>query len=555
MNSSEPSFVSSRELPVERESLVAPPIQTPRATSAAPPIQVPRASAAAPPRVVLQAEELQLAFEQSLAPPPAPLWRQRIGAALDYCSGRRAPWTSFAISTVVHLLLMLVLGWLMLPRDLAPRSLRIEARWGQNLQGVESIASLLTPASTAGAMNAVQVQTDNSVVIVAPHEARPSPKHNPLSPHLGFDDALSRGLTETVDANPYGDLGSREPTYRQRILGTSGGPTLQSEKAVDHGLKWLALHQLPDGSWNFDFARCPACNGLCRNSGAISSTTGATGLALLCFLGRGNTHRSGEYHEVVNKGIYYLQRRLQVTERGGDLREGTMYAQGIATLALCEARIMSGDTSLDRYAQSTLDFIMYSQDPNGGGWRYDPGQPGDTTVTGWQIMALKSGRAADLRVPSSVIYHANKFFDYVQSEQGAYYGYLASGKEPTCTAVGLMSRMLLGWRRDRPELYRGVRYLTGLGPSKGDMYFNYYTTAVLHHLGGDDWLLWNQKMRQYLIDTQSQSGHENGSWYFEDAHESGPQGGRLYNTCMALMTLEVYYRFLPLYQPQTLKLK
>ncbi len=53
-------------------------------------------------------------------------------------------------------------------------------------------------------------------------------------------------------------------------------------------------------------------------------------------------------------------------------------------------------------------------------------------------------------------------------------------------------------------------------------------------------------MREFLIRSQSQSGHEAGSWYFEDTFAQ--EGGRLYTTAMSCMTLEVYYRFSPLYQ-------
>ena len=53
-------------------------------------------------------------------------------------------------------------------------------------------------------------------------------------------------------------------------------------------------------------------------------------------------------------------------------------------------------------------------------------------------------------------------------------------------------------------------------------------------------------MRDYLVGSQAQSGHEKGSWHFDDEH--GNQGGRLYSTAMAVMILEVYYRYLPLYE-------
>jgi hypothetical protein len=53
-------------------------------------------------------------------------------------------------------------------------------------------------------------------------------------------------------------------------------------------------------------------------------------------------------------------------------------------------------------------------------------------------------------------------------------------------------------------------------------------------------------MRDYLVKSQATDGHEAGSWYFDESHAS--HGGRLYTTAMATMTLEVYYRYMPLYQ-------
>jgi hypothetical protein len=77
------------------------------------------------------------------------------------------------------------------------------------------------------------------------------------------------------------------------------------------------------------------------------------------------------------------------------------------------------------------------------------------------------------------------------------------------------------------------------------MYFNYYTTQVLHHYGGPQWDQWNQQMRDYLVESQVRHGHEHGSWFFPDEHALA--GGRLYTTAMCVMILEVYYRHLPLY--------
>ena len=222
-----------------------------------------------------------------------------------------------------------------------------------------------------------------------------------------------------------------------------------------------------------------------------------------------------------------------------------MYAQGIATIALCEAYGMTRDESLRQPAQQAIDFICWAQH-SAGGWRYYPGQPGDTTVLGWQMMALKSASMAGLDVPSPVVMLAERFLDSVQSGGGAYYGYITPAKSTGPTAVGLLIRMYTGWDHYDPRLQRGVAFLANEGPSKTDMYFNYYATQVLHHYGGPAWTAWNDQMRDYLVRSQAATGHERGSWFFNDQH--GVKGGRLYTTAMCTMILEVYYRHMPLYE-------
>jgi hypothetical protein len=345
-----------------------------------------------------------------------------------------------------------------------------------------------------------------------------------------------------------GGWGGRDPAGRAKAA-QGGGGTKKSEDAVERGLRWLAAHQRDDGSWCFDLNK-PPCNGLCRNSGSEASTTAATGLALLPFLGAGYTHTRGEYKDTVKRGLYYLSTRALVTPQGVDLRDGgSMYAHGIATIAFCEAYGMTRDEALKEIAQGAIRFIVTAQDLQGGGWRYAPGEPGDTTVTGWQLMALKSGQMAKLEVPSPAISLVQKFLDSVQYDRGARYGYLdrtpRAPTHETTTAVGLLCRMYLGWNRNRPALYRGVTYLYKWGPSQTNMYYDYYATQVLHHFQGPEWQAWNKVMRDYLVATQAKVSHEAGSWYFPDPY--GDRGGRLYNTAMAIMILEVYYRHMPLY--------
>ncbi len=345
-----------------------------------------------------------------------------------------------------------------------------------------------------------------------------------------------------------GKFGGRSAGGRQAAVRKYGG-TAESEKAVNTGLTWLQKIQQEDGSWNF------AQVGAAGQGGTLQATQmGATALALLTFLGAGHTHEAdGIYKDTVTRGLAYLLKNSEATSSGLEL-SGTaqgnsqMYVQGIATICLCEASAMApGDQTLRRAATAAVRYIERAQDPIGGGWRYRPNEPGDTSVTGWQIMALQSARARRISVRSNTLQDARLFLDSVESENGARYGYTRSGG-PTnpMTAVGLLCRMYMGWKKDRPELEAGVRQLAMAGPSRENIYYNYYATQVMHHWGGELWQQWNLRMREQLVSTQLKDGPGAGSWDVTDPHGRG--GGRIYQTALSIMTLEVYYRHLPLYQ-------
>src|SRR5262249_7114062 len=143
-----------------------------------------------------------------------------------------------------------------------------------------------------------------------------------------------------------------------------------------------------------------------------------------------------------------------------------------------------------------LNYVVSAQDPAGGGWRYTPRQAGDTSVTGWMLMALKSGQMAGLSVPRAAMTKCGRFLGSVEAGssklQGGY-GYTAgSGESPALTAVGLLCRQYLGTSPRNPNLLAGVRKLRDVGPGKsGNLYYEYYATQVMHHMGGDNWQFWN----------------------------------------------------------------
>jgi hypothetical protein len=470
-------------------------------------------------------------------------WWKRWGAAPP----------SWLTSAVLHAVVLIGLAlWVAPSGDMIRPALDVLIS-DAALDAVQTISDQPSPREMTLARANLLADTDNELaMVVARQELNELDDAPPAPPQelAGIPEQLAEQLTTPVDTPNGGGLDGRSAALRGRML-EDGGGTRQSELAVRRGLRWLAAHQRNDGSWHFDHTLGGPCNGLCGNPGTSAATTGATGVALLAFLGAGETHRDGEYQETVRRGLYYLSGRMLETEHGGDLQEGTMYAHGLATIALCEAFAMTRDPDLEPVAQQAIDFIVYAQDQAGGGWRYFPGQPGDTTVTGWQWMALQSARMAYLVFPAQTVNDGLRFLDSVQSQHGALYGYQTPGEGRATTAIGLLCRMYGGWRRSHPALQQGVYQLYQWGPSEDDMYYNYYATQVLHHFGGGYWERWNERLREQLIATQARSGHEAGSWYYPGG-QCEP-GGRLLSTALATMTLEVYYRHLPLYREPALE--
>lgn len=368
---------------------------------------------------------------------------------------------------------------------------------------------------------------------------------NDLEPAIEIDESSLDALAELAKE---GEFGGRSAKGRKALVKAEGGSE-GSEAAVVRGLKWIADRQQPNGSWNF------AEIGESQDPGEFDKCEmGATGLSLMAFLGAGHTHmKDGPYKKHVEKGLAYVMNNAKIQPTGVDYRapsnQGNMYVQGICVIALAEAYGMTKDRRLRRPVEGGIAFIVNAQNATGGGWRYKPGDEGDTSVVGWQLMALISAHHAGIKIPRNVFSGTTAFLNRmeIQDDNHTWYGYNTPTKKLSTSAVGLLCRMYLGWDHKVSGLKKGIQLLADKGPSKNDDYYNYYATQVMHHWGGEPWIAWNNVMRDQLVQTQVKEGPSAGSWKPGTGH--GPkQAGRLYITCMNLMTLEVYYRHLPLYQ-------
>jgi hypothetical protein len=333
-----------------------------------------------------------------------------------------------------------------------------------------------------------------------------------------------------------------------------------SDAAVQAALKWLADHQNRNGSWSWGHTPGDACSDYAY-PGTKKSKMGATGMALLPFLGAGYTHWDGKYRETVRKGLKFLVGNMIVANNAGRMFEADgqahehMYCHGIATLALSEAFGMTADKTLQQPAQLAVNYIVKAQHPTGGGWLYTPRAGGNTSVTGWQVMALKSGIVSYLSVPKKVKPLANKYFEFVQWSApddgqglGAFFGYRKALDRPNAsamTAIGIMCRRYLGASRDDPGLRKGMEALAAAGPSlKGNFYYNYYATHALASCDaprGKLWRAWSPAIRKHLLNSQVRNGDDAGTWYLAGGGHGARAGGRIYCTAIAAITLQILH--------------
>lgn len=351
--------------------------------------------------------------------------------------------------------------------------------------------------------------------------------------------------------------GRTDPDERARLVRREGG-TVESEKAVEAGLDWIARHQRPDGGWSLD-TRAACAGSPCPDEGPSTfSDTAATGLALLPMLAAGHTHtKPGRYQKTIERGLFWL---VKMQRPSGELfttggNHTLYYSHAIATMALCEAYGLTRDKRLRDPAQRAIFYINRAQTKGDGGWRYTPQQPGDTSVFGWQIFAMRSAHLAGLETNRTVLKRAREHLDRVAMDPtGASYAY-QTGRSASysMTAEGLVCRQLMGWSREHPGMLAGTAAVAAhlMQSEERNVYYWYYATQLLHNMRNKDWEAWNAKIREGLIATQTGGkGCDRGSWdpALPQVDAWGTMGGRLYTTSLSLLTLEVYYRYLPLYR-------
>ncbi|MCZ7644392.1 MAG: zf-HC2 domain-containing protein [Planctomycetota bacterium] len=365
-----------------------------------------------------------------------------------------------------------------------------------------------------------------------------------------------------------GKFGQRLGNGRRRLALKQGGSE-KTESAVEAGLAWLARVQEADGRW--DSKKWEGCRYPADKCSPERVDAAVTGMALLAFLGAGHTEKVGRYKDNVRRAVEWLRKKQLAN---GTLTDDAMggYGHAIAGMALSEAAAMGRVAETREAAQRAADRTCgagtaWEELSERGGWSYQPYQrrdvAGDISNSGWHIMFVKSAKVAGLHVNPATIEGLTKYLDGCErgkKEGDEYGGHLYSyapqvpGMEmvtPTRTAIGILCRQFFGTPPEQTA--SGVKWMIDNGGLPDaphgnlSLYYWYYGTLVCFQQGGEVWNQWNEALKAALLPTQVKDGGVNdGSW--ESRGDCGTHWGRVGQTAMAILCLEVYYRYLPMYR-------
>jgi hypothetical protein len=375
-----------------------------------------------------------------------------------------------------------------------------------------------------------------------------------------------------------GIFGKRSGGGDKRTIGRAFGPHSKGViTTLDSALRWLKRHQSPNGMWsatNYN-VNCTGDIKCEPGKGAQGGDEAMTGYAVLCFLGAGYDHRTpSKYKPVVNKGIEWLL----AAQKADGLIGSRNYEHPVAAMALAEAYGMTSDPALREPAQKAIDIIIARQslDPKatdtayaGLGWDYVNPNPSrnDTSVTCWNVFALKSAYGAGLNVKGGMDGSkkwlegawkaANKNWKDIRDpyKDTSIFPYIWNASNDVtekdhlsfaggCAAVFLGHKsgdiMLESLANDVEK-----RWLE-TGKWKNNMYCLYYSSLYAFQMSGERWIKWREAYVPYLIQRQwkDEDGEcKSGTWDFEKQSFHGSDTSRVLLHTYATLSLEVAIRY------------
>ena len=361
---------------------------------------------------------------------------------------------------------------------------------------------------------------------------------------FGLDEGLGIGQGTGFDqGNQFNNIkvtpGKRCNTAdRLQRLASTGG-TKACDDAVIKALRFLQKNQNKDGSWH------------------NKSKVGITGLALLAYLGHCETPLSEEFGDTVFRATVFLVDN-GMKNKGRlfhDAKGLWCYEHAIATYALCESYSFSKAFAyqipgLEDVTTQAVQWIINT--PNEiGGWNYtyDEKPRYDTSINAWHMQALKAAMITGLEF-KNMRRTTRDALDSIIATQQSHGGFGYNKNGPTGASNGhftLTGAGTLCVQQHKGTTHRsakkGVRYLAQNSQfnfaENANLYEHYYTSQALINHGGEEWETYNTQVREQLLSNQAKDG----SWPDPAGNKHAPS--RIYNTCLATLMLEVYYRYLP----------
>jgi hypothetical protein len=329
-----------------------------------------------------------------------------------------------------------------------------------------------------------------------------------------------------------------DPKKRIARLKSGGGKTM-TEAAIVKGLKWLQTTQDPEGSWGEKDKDE-------KGNPKPSDKNAMTGMALLCFLGHCELQDSPDYGGTVQKAIKFLTSTTpepKIDQRGS-------YSHPIRTYALCEAYTMTEIKRLEEFAKRATIHIIKGQNENGG-WGYSygkgPAAHTDLSVAGWNIQALKAAAYTGIEISGldEAMDKAIKYVKECQDNIGRFAYQRGRTGKPSLTGTGVLSLQM--WKNAGSiEVRKGLDWIVANQKKEWkdvNIYEWYYHAQACFQAtgvsgGSKYWGAWNNDFQQIVCGAQQSDGH-----WPHGAHFHGDTA--IFRTTMAILMLEVYYRYMP----------
>ncbi|OGF46382.1 MAG: hypothetical protein A2452_00875 [Candidatus Firestonebacteria bacterium RIFOXYC2_FULL_39_67] len=309
-----------------------------------------------------------------------------------------------------------------------------------------------------------------------------------------------------------------------------------TEAAVNKGLEYLFKVQKADGSWE---GKEKYGMGSCANT-----TNGISGLCTLAFLGAGyRVDSPHKYAKTLRNAVSYLVNQQDESGGIGTPNKNSMYTHFIDMIALSEAYSVGGASGIKTNVQKATEFVLNAQGNNlEKAWRYGSASTdADLSVTGWGIMALKDAYYAGI-MPAETKTALDDAIKFVIKTKGCY---LKDGKGPPLPWVGLFC-LALGNKMKTPLANDLIRQIDKVEISRlTDFYTIYYMNLASFQAGGATWERWNKQFRDYIVSLQNEDGSFQQLPRINYTEKTLPL---TYSTAMVVLSLEVYYRYIPLYQ-------